>query len=54
MVNKFFNNAWEEFNPLLFTCGSIALSSVHEVLSLVGLGVSITYAVIKINKEIKK
>lgn len=42
---------WSEFDALAYTTLSIGIANVHETLSLFGLCVSITYAVLKIKYD---
>jgi hypothetical protein len=47
MINKL----WHDTDVIVFTVASISISNLHEVLSLFGLGLSITYSIIKIKQD---
>lgn len=50
MINKL----WHDTDVVVFTVASISIANIHEVLSLFGLGLSITYTIIKIKKDFFK
>lgn len=42
---------WHDTDTIVFTIASISIANIHEVLSLFGLGLSITYTIIKIKED---
>jgi hypothetical protein len=42
---------WHDTDTIVFTIASISIANIHEVLSLFGLGLSITYTIIKIKQD---
>ena len=42
---------WHDTDTIVFTVLSISMVNLHEVLSLFGLGLSITYTIIKIKQD---
>ena len=45
------NKIWHDTDVIVFTIASISITHIHEILSLFGLGLSITYSIIKIKKD---
>lgn len=46
-MNKF----WNDTDVIVYTLASISLANIHEVLSLFGLFISISYTAIKIKQD---
>jgi len=42
---------WHDTDTIVFTIASISIANIQEVLSLFGLGLSITYTIIKIKQD---
>lgn len=42
---------WHDTDVVVFTVASISLANIHEVLSLFGLLISISYTAIKIKQD---
>lgn len=42
---------WHDTDVVVFTLASISLANIHEILSLFGLLISISYTVIKIKQD---
>ena len=42
---------WHDTDVIVFTVASISIANIHEVLSLLGLALSISYTIIKIKQD---
>ena len=45
------NKIWHDTDVVVFTLASISLANIHEILSLFGLLISISYTFIKIKQD---
>jgi hypothetical protein len=42
---------WHDTDAIVYTLLSISVANIHQTLSLFGLGLSITYTIIKIKQD---